>query len=209
MTLKQMRSKLQWLNGQKTGGERPPIMWNEELTDAQQQLCSLGLIVDRWCTCDTVVDQTDYTIPSYVNNLLGVEVYDSGNSHYSSIVATTLEILNKTNADWRGDSSATVPTQYFRKGYWLGIYPTFDAIVADGIKLIYERLGDTLSDDGDISYIPAQFHKYIVLQAFVNMFPDHKNFAKCERQLGAGMREMWDFTHSLSIGHLKIIRPAR
>ena len=173
MTLKQMRSKLWWMAGMKDGGDIPTALWDLHLNEAQEKLCEVGLIVDKWATCSSVAEQRDYLLPSYVLELKRVYVYDDDNTYYKPIPATTIDDLNKRNTDWKNEDSATIPDFYYQEGLRLGFHPMFDAAVTDGIMIEYLRLGDTLSDDDDESKIRTHYHKYVVIEAFVLMFPNH------------------------------------
>lgn len=214
MTLKQLRSKLWWMAGSlkgkdpETGEIIPKSIWNDHLTFAQQEICRLGIVKSRWATWDlTVIDQIDYLLPSYCYNLLQVEVYDTDVSYYVPITGTTLFALNTTNTAWRGDSSAIIPTEWARPGKsWFIIHPAFDAAVTAGIKIIYERSGDTLTNDSDESYIQDDFREYIVTLAFIKMFPNHKDTPRYEREYARAYQDMKSYAHSLDKGHRHIIR---
>lgn len=208
MTFKEMRSRLEYMVGDITGEAQTQQTYNLYLNSAQQKLCKLGLVTNRRATCNTVADQNDYMLPAYVYKLLQVEVYDSDNSYYVPIVGRSFEWLNKNNATWRGDSSETKPTNYALMGSnWLIVYPAFDAEVSAGIRIYYEREGDTLSADDNTSYVKSIFHSYIVLQAFVDLFPSHKDTPKYEQQLVRGYNEMIQWISSVDLGMSLVQKP--
>lgn len=211
MTLKQMRNKLWWMAGTitgkdiKTGNVLPTLLWNTYLNNAQEEIAKLGVITDLNDTCNTIADQIDYGLPPYVHKLVRVEAYDTDNEYYIPLTGVSLEWLNKNIPTWRGDASATYPQRYVRMGQsWLMVYPAFDAIVAAGIRIYYLCLGNTLTDDSDVSQIPAQFHDYVVKLAFIKMFPNHKDKPEYEKELARGWEEMENFVTNIDEGRAMI-----
>jgi len=208
MNLKQMRSKLWWMAGMKDGGDIPTALWDLHLNEAQEKLCEVGLIVDKWSTYNAVTDQRNYLLPSYVLELKRVYVYDSDNTYYKPIPATTIDDLNKQNTDWQNEDSATIPDNYYQEGLKLGFHPMFDDDVTAGIMIEYIRLGDTLSDDDDISKIRTHYHKYIVIQAFILMFPNHPDTKGYNEELSQAYALMVSRMGKPDSGERIIRRPA-
>jgi len=188
MTLESMLSDLWWrardvVGGDPLGGDIPKEVWVLKLNQAQDKLAEMGLIIDDYALTSAVLDQNDYLLPDYCLELSRVLVKTSSTGYYKSIPAIELGYLNKTTPSWRDTTSKDYPDYYFQEGRWLGFYPAFNADLTAGIRIEGLFLGETLSANDDVSKILKHYHKYIVLEAFCSLFPEHKQTPKYEKYL--------------------------
>lgn len=208
MTLKEIRSMIQiWADD--IAGKRGTItLYNTFINKAQDKFAEIGLILGRWAECNSVADQWDYKIFDKVLKLLRVYVYDDDSDYWKPIDSVEKGYLDKTNDSWLEAESKTVPDQYYLEGDRLGFYPPFDAAVSPGIRIEYIRKPDTLSEDGDISLIPSQYHHHLAKEAFVMMFPGDAKVQQFIGELRDAYQIMSEHTMEDDMGRRTVISPA-
>jgi len=129
---------------------------NEALIDIQD-IYNFNATKITGVTLVTAASDYDYTLPAAIDVLIGVRDNTNG-----------VKLVKRDRVWWDSLSAATSwvnakPTNYFRDGGTLYIYPPPDGVYT--LRVRYRNATTELSADGDTPIIPLSWHPGVVLLA--------------------------------------------
>jgi hypothetical protein len=138
------------------------LVINDSYYDLQMELqMSNPEAIVSWDTIDLTADESWYPKPPTFG-LIQVGIDPTGAGSFSKLDFKNYE-------DIKGLSGTTYYAT--ERGDWVGVYPTPDTSITDGLEFIHRPI-DTLAADTDIPKLKLPLHQAICLQAKIFLLGD-------------------------------------
>lgn len=131
-------------------------------------------------TTTLIANQNEYSLPDDFEKILWVSLSYDGSNWYKVLPLNNVGQATDIQQNVSTNFTQSQPFYYLVNGA-IGILPTPDAIIDNGLKISYSYLPDDMSEDSDEPDIPKRFHKYLKYWAYANYLDQNDEHVAAER----------------------------